>query len=77
MFNIGLSEIVILVILSVILMNPKDLPKLMRKVGHMMGTFRKYKDALNRELDSLNKLSTLEESKKKQDNADIDKDKNL
>ena len=42
MFGIGLSEIGVIVLIILVLLNPKDLPKIARKVGKLV---RKFQDA--------------------------------
>lgn len=73
MFNIGISEIILLGILAVILVNPKELPKVMQKVGRILGSIRQYKDALEKELNSLERLSHLDESDKKREDTERDR----
>jgi sec-independent protein translocase protein TatB len=44
MFGFGFSEILTVVIVALVLINPKDLPKIMRKFGEFYGKMR---DQLN------------------------------
>jgi sec-independent protein translocase protein TatB len=37
MFGLGTSEIIIIVIVALVLINPKDLPRIVRKIGKIYG----------------------------------------
>ncbi len=49
--SLGFGEIVVLALLAIIVVGPKDLPKLMRTIGQIMGRIRamgqEFKDAFN------------------------------
>lgn len=49
--SLGFGEIVVLALLAIIVVGPKDLPKLMRSIGQIMGRIRamsqEFKDAFN------------------------------
>ncbi|WP_418152825.1 Sec-independent protein translocase protein TatB [Litorimonas sp. RW-G-Af-16] len=75
--SVGFAEMVVLMLLAIIVVDPKDLPKLMRTLGQWMGKIRamgqEFKDAFNdmdaegeiaemrREIQELKKLSPLSE----------------
>ncbi|WP_409433750.1 Sec-independent protein translocase protein TatB [Litorimonas sp. RW-G-Af-16] len=75
--SVGFAEMVVLMLLAIIVVGPKDLPKLMRTLGQWMGKIRamgqEFKDAFNdmdaegeiaemrREIQELKKLSPLSE----------------
>lgn len=40
MFDIGWSELLVIVIVAIVVVGPKELPKLMRTFGHYAGKFR-------------------------------------
>jgi sec-independent protein translocase protein TatB len=62
MFDIGLSEIVVIGVVALIVIGPERLPKVARTLGHMFGRLQRYvnevKADINREmeLDELRKL---------------------
>lgn len=39
MFGLGISEIITLIIVFLVVVNPKDLPKIVRKIGNIYGKF--------------------------------------
>ncbi|MEP1230349.1 MAG: Sec-independent protein translocase protein TatB [Litorimonas sp.] len=49
--SLGFGEIIVLALLAIIVVGPKDLPKLMRTIGQVMGRVRamgqEFKDAFN------------------------------
>ncbi len=49
--SLGFGEIIVLALLAIIVVGPKDLPKLMRTIGQVMGRIRamgqEFKDAFN------------------------------
>ena len=62
MFDIGLSEIVVIGVVALIVIGPEKLPKTARMLGHLFGRLQRYvnevKADINREmeLDELRKL---------------------
>lgn len=58
MFSIGIGELFVLLLVVVIFINPKDLPRLLRAVGRYYGKFLKFREELSRGL----KLMELEEA---------------
>jgi Sec-independent protein translocase protein TatA len=44
MFNINLIELVIIIVVATIFINPKDLPKLFRKLGRLYRKLENLKD---------------------------------
>lgn len=49
MFNIGLAEIIIILVIALIVIGPKDLPMLAQKAGEFLRGFRGLKDDLKLE----------------------------
>lgn len=62
MFDVGLSELMVIAIVALIVIGPERLPKVARTVGHLLGRLQRYvsdvKSDINREmqLDELKKL---------------------
>lgn len=42
MFGLGTTEIIVIAVVAVILINPKDLPVIVRKIGKMYGTVMRH-----------------------------------
>ena len=50
MFGIGIAEILVVLVLVLVLINPKDLPKIARKLGSLYRKFRDVRDKVNQEV---------------------------
>jgi len=50
MFNIGLSEILLVVVVAVIVLKPKDFPILMEKIGLQANMLKRFVQAILRGL---------------------------
>lgn len=61
MFDIGWSELLILLIVALVVVGPKDLPKLMRTAGQWMGKARRMADQFRNSFDEMARQSELEE----------------
>lgn len=44
MFGIGTSELIIILVLALLIIGPRDLPKIGREVGRVFNTFRRAAD---------------------------------
>ena len=72
--QIGWFEILIIVVLAVLIIGPKDFPIVLKKVGGWMGSIKKYFDEIKRDMidmeNSVEKEISLEENytKKSKDN---------
>jgi Tat protein translocase TatB subunit len=51
MFGIGGSELLVILIIALVVVGPKQLPELARTVGKIFGEFQKATDDLKREID--------------------------
>lgn len=48
MFDIGLFEVILIILMALVLIKPEDLPGLIRQTGRIYGTFRRaYYDAID------------------------------
>lgn len=45
MFGIGLAEILVIVLVAIVFVNPRDLPRLVRRVGRLMRQLRSLRDS--------------------------------
>ena len=81
--QIGWSEILVIVVLTIIIIGPKDIPIVLRKVGSWIGSFKRYINNIQNELSVLesenlisNKDTNIKnESKKKESEKDLNVDK--
>ena len=61
MFDFSWSHILIVLIVALVVVGPKDLPKLMRIVGHWLGKARAMADQFRKSLDEMARQSELDE----------------
>lgn len=61
MFDIGWSEIFLVVVIAVVVVGPKELPRMMRLVGQWTGRARAMADQFRRSFDDLARQTELEE----------------
>ena len=81
--QIGWSEILVIVVLTIIIIGPKDVPVVLRKVGSWIGSFKRYINKIQKELsvfESENLISNEDtniknEAEKKEPEKDLNVDK--
>jgi len=81
--QIGWSEILVIVVLTIIIIGPKDIPIVLRKVGSWIGSFKRYINNIQNELSIFEKenltlnedINIKNESKKKEFKKDLNVDK--
>jgi len=80
MFDIGWSELLVIVVVAIVVVGPKDLPKLMRGFGHYAGRLRRAASDFQRQFEEAMRESEVDEVRKaiesvkaNQLNAPIDK----
>ena len=61
MFDIGWTELLVLAVVAVVVVGPKDLPKLMRSLGKWASRARSMADQFKRSFDDMARQSELEE----------------
>jgi sec-independent protein translocase protein TatB len=61
MFDIAWSELFVILVVALIVVGPKDLPKLMRKVGQWTGRARSMADQFRRSFDDMARQAELDE----------------
>ncbi len=64
MFDIGWTEMVVVVVLAIIVIGPKDLPKLIRTIGQWTGRARALAREFQSSIDDIAKEAELDEIKK-------------
>ena len=65
MFDIGYSELLVIAVVALIVIGPKDLPRVMRTVGHWVGRARGMARHFRSGIDTMMRESELEEMEKK------------
>jgi sec-independent protein translocase protein TatB len=64
MFDIGWSELLVIVVVAIVVVGPKDLPKLMRGFGHYAGKLRRAASDFQRQFEEAMRESEVEEVRK-------------
>jgi sec-independent protein translocase protein TatB len=64
MFDLGLPELLVIAVIAILVVPPKDLPGLMRTVGKGVGRVRRMFRDFQRELDKATRIDELEDIKK-------------
>ena len=81
--QIGWSEILVIVVLTIIIVGPKDIPVVLRKVGSWIGSFKRYINNIQNELSVFESENLIpnedtnikNESEKKEPEKDLNVDK--
>ncbi|MEJ0024562.1 MAG: Sec-independent protein translocase protein TatB [Rhizomicrobium sp.] len=68
MLDLSWSHILILLVVALVVVGPKDLPRLMRIVGQWMGKARKMADEFRKSFDDMARQSELDELRKEIEN---------
>ncbi len=61
--QIGWFELLLIIIIAVIVIGPKDFPVVLRKVGSWVGTIKRYFSDVQK---NVNEITTIEEQSKKE-----------
>jgi sec-independent protein translocase protein TatB len=69
MFDIGWSELLVLAVVAIVVVGPKDLPKLMRSIGHYGGKLRRAAGDFQRQFEEAMRESEVDEVKKALDSV--------
>ena len=69
--QIGWFEILIIVFLAILIIGPKDFPIMLKKIGQWFGTFKKYINDIQSNVDNLTEINPINE----EENQDL-KEKN-
>ena len=81
--QIGWSEILVIVVLTIIIIGPKDIPIVLKKVGSWIGSFKRYINNIQNELSDFENENLISkedsniknEPKKKESEVDLNVDK--
>jgi len=68
MLDFSLSHILIVLIVALVVVGPKDLPRLMRIAGQWMGKARRMADEFRKSFDEMARQSELDELRKEIEN---------
>ena len=69
MFGIGTSEILIILLIALIILGPKEIPKIARTLGRTMREFQRVTDELKHTIDSEIEVDEEETKAKPQENT--------
>jgi sec-independent protein translocase protein TatB len=72
MFDIGWSELLVIAVVAIIVVGPRDLPKLMRSIGHYAGKLRRAASDFQRQFEDAMRESEIEEVRKAIESAKVD-----
>jgi sec-independent protein translocase protein TatB len=64
MFDIGWSELLVIAVVAIIVVGPKDLPRLMRSFGHYAGKLRRAASDFQRQFEEAMRESEVDEVRK-------------
>ena len=73
--QIGWSEILVIVVLTIIIIGPKDIPVVLRKVGSWIGSAKRYFSDVQNQVTEITDVSIKEELKKNTEIMKEDKPK--
>jgi sec-independent protein translocase protein TatB len=69
MFDIGWSELLVIAVVAIVVVGPKELPKLMRSIGHYGGKLRRAAGDFQRQFEEAMRESEVDEVKKALDSV--------
>ena len=71
--QIGWFEIILIAVIAIIIIGPKDFPVMLKKIGSWIGTIRRYFSTLQKEVSLYeNENFDIDDSKKKKDEVNKD-----
>ena len=74
--QIGWFEILIIVVLSILIIGPKDFPIMLRKIGSWMGSLKKYFSEIQKDVTDLQESIEIEDISLKKDYQNLEDNKN-
>ncbi len=77
MFDIGWSELLVIAVIAVIFVGPKDLPRMLRAFGKTMGKMRRMAGDFQRQFNDALKEAELDEIKKSVESVGKDTQRDL
>ena len=73
--TIGWFEILIIVVVAIIILGPKDFPLMLKKVGSWIGSVKRYVNSVQNEVSSITE-DTIDKNLNQEVNVDTKKDSN-
>jgi sec-independent protein translocase protein TatB len=71
--QIGWFEIILIAVIAIIIIGPKDFPVMLKKIGSWIGTIKRYFSTLQKEVSLYeNENFDIDDSKKKKDEVNKD-----
>ena len=74
--QIGWFEILIVVVLAILIIGPKDFPIMLKKIGSWLGTFKNYFNEVQKDITNIENIVEEETSFEKDTSNRADKEKN-
>lgn len=74
MFGIGTTEILIVLVIALLLLGPKEIPKIARTIGRGMRELERAKDELKESIEFEVEKDDSTDNKKSEDQESVDKD---
>ena len=65
--QIGWFELLVIIIVAILVIGPKDFPVVLKKIGSWVGSIKRYFSDVQR---NVNEITNLEEDNKKKDKSD-------
>jgi sec-independent protein translocase protein TatB len=59
MFDVGISEMMVIAVVALVVLGPEKLPKVARTAGHLMGRARRYVDQVKQDINREMEMSEL------------------
>jgi sec-independent protein translocase protein TatB len=74
--QIGWFEILIIVVVSIIVIGPKDFPLMLKKIGSWIGSIKRYINNIQQEVSNLEDENFEQDSQEKNNKKPIDNEQN-
>ena len=74
--QIGWFEMLIVVVLAILIIGPKDFPIMIKKIGRWMGSFKNYFNEVQKDITNIENIVEEETSFEKDTSNRADKEKN-
>ena len=65
--QIGWFELLVIIIVAILVIGPKDIPIVLKKIGSQVGSLKRYFSDIQK---NVNEITNLEDNKDKKDNSD-------
>ena len=65
--QIGWFELLLIVIIAILVIGPKDFPIVLKKIGSWIGTIKRYFSDVQKNMNDITKIDVADENEKKND----------